>query len=198
MSLVNILTATVDQEEEEVDEKLPETNEQVPIQIKDDVTSAGVFLPPESFQQEHSFTLTEAFSKGESAAVVGTDLLNSSQINNDVSNEEEGDLSKSLSLDLDYENNDSSSTMSFDSDGLPVRRPSGRTRNTNEHSEGGISYSDDYVNSDDKTLLTSSSAYQKLQTESLMSPVHDESDDDLLEDMLGESLKAKDRYISSY
>jgi len=95
---------------------------------------------------------------------------------------EKGDLSQSLSLENEDEN---SSTLSFDSDGLPVRRSKQTTKQQDSISQNNSTLSEASSNLN----LNGSKAYQEMRHESLMSPVHESvDDDDELEDLLGESI----------
>ena len=103
---------------------------------------------------------------------------------NTKSTTEKGDLSKTLSFEKD-EDDETSSTVSFDSDGLPVHR----SRHKRD-SESSAQVNNSTMSVSANMNISGSKAYQDMYRESLMSPVHEDIDDDEdgLEDLLGESI----------
>lgn len=93
----------------------------------------------------------------------------------------------SVSDDIEDENDDSSS-MSFDSEGMPVKK----SKSESGRISGAVKL-DDVETKESKALNTSlvnSEAYRKFSRESLTSPVHEDSDDDI-NNLLGESIGLK-------
>ena len=86
------------------------------------------------------------------------------------------------------DDNDDSSSMSFDSEGMPVKK----SKSESGRVSGDVKL-DDVETKESKALNTSlvnSETYRKFSRESLISPVHEDSDDDI-NDLLGESIGLK-------
>lgn len=100
-------------------------------------------------------------------------------------NAEKADLSKTLSFGSIDE--DSSSTVSFDSEGLPI--PKDRTHSGKPSASNKMTRSDGVqgTTSNNSLDLSGSKSYQDSYRESVMSPVDEDLDDDdgLLDDLLG-------------
>jgi len=115
-----------------------------------------------------------------------SDLLLSTKSNGEqIKSTEKGDLSRTLSFEKD-EDDETSSTVSFDSDGLPVHR----SRHKHDSQSSALPNNSTMSEGSANMNISGSKAYQDMYRESLMSPVHEDIDDDEdgLEDLLGESI----------
>ncbi|XP_057316738.1 ras guanine nucleotide exchange factor R-like [Hydractinia symbiolongicarpus] len=184
-ALTNILAATISDDDENIAEEEQEGEEQDEDK-KDDEEST------ENEEMERpDVSITEDFDKhmADDSHVAGDSHLNDSineSFSAEILNGQKGDLSKTISIDLGtVSEEESSSTVSFDSDGMPVKR-SKQAATPKQNSSKEIE--NEHVEASGKELSMNSAAYLKMREEFLTSPVQDDSEDDCIDNLLGESL----------
>lgn len=185
-ALTNILAATISDDDENIAEEEQEGEEVQGEENKDEEES----MENEAMEKP-DVSITEDFDKhmADDSHITGDSHLNYS-INEsssaEILNGQKGDLSKTISIDLGTVSEDeSSSTVSFDSDGMPVKRSKqAATPKQNNSKE----VENDHVEVSGNELSMNSAAYLKMRQEFLTSPVQDDSEDDSIDDLLGESL----------